>query len=195
MHVIFESKLLSWRGGDVNATLQNPLAEEIRKHWVFEVPLRPLAGTLPPFEWTVKRPKIHPDNYWNAAGYALYHQRLIDVIAAFGVRYELFPAIVRDRQTHQPVVSNYHVFRLLETATIIDDEQSTLLENTTGRSHLVPHTPVPQDLPPLCRDTTHFYLVFVHPTVQRAVDYPTRHLAGLARQRHAHFGGFSDRGF
>ena len=170
MYVVFESALLSWRGGDVNAKLQNPLSLNMAVKWWNEIPPPRLAGTFPTFEFEVKRPTTHPENYWTGADVDLYHQRLIDVIASFGVQYELFPAVIRDRKTKQPTLTDYHVFRLLEVAPIIDYERSKILESTSNRRYRVPVENLPANLPLLCRDTHYGGLVFVHLKVQAAIE-------------------------
>jgi hypothetical protein len=67
----------------------------------------------------------HPDNYLDSFGFSLYSKRLVELMQSFGVRSEVFPATLVDKQGNVQSHLQYYVFHLLEgVLPAMDEEQS-----------------------------------------------------------------------
>lgn len=134
--------------------------------WHLAQPLVALAGTLPPFQFEVKKVP-HPDSYWTGASLALYSGRLITFLSGLGISYETFDAEIRERKSSARVLEDYRVFRLLETYSLIDVDRSDMI---TRPYSLFIDEQAEKDATPMFMDENFRYLVFVSEEIKRSLE-------------------------
>ena len=127
----------------------------------------------PPFVFQVNEEvEHHPDNYENWASLNLYSEKLINLLADFGGRFETFETKLLGRKSGQELPLNYKVFRLLETHSVVDSERSDIrkLNGKTYRRHLKlkeEFVNVTKSVPIF---KERFFKVLVHETLKEAIE-------------------------
>ncbi|GGO29869.1 hypothetical protein [Deinococcus humi] len=105
---------------------------------------------------------------------SLYSEALIDVLAAFDVRFEIFPVTLLDRAGKE-ASKRYALFHLLE----VQSPVARRVPDAHGVMQLLPMSQrFAADAPSIFRPATHANLIFVTPSVKEAIE--TRGLSGCA---------------
>ncbi len=140
---IFQTNIVTWRNHPVQAKLVDPLAQNLVALYGpygfrSETQNQPY-GVVPDLTYQVDPRHPHPDNYFQSAGFALYSERLIDLMKGFGVRAEIFPVKMVDKGESPLPELRYFVFHLLEgVIDAIDVERSQWTgDDTVGVPRLV----------------------------------------------------------
>ncbi|MBM7846246.1 hypothetical protein [Herpetosiphon giganteus] len=168
MYTIFDTDMVKYRRKTLTAECLNLPPLDIHKAWQYADPLVPLAYPEV-LEFVVHSVPNMPDSYWNASGFLLIHQRLAAILNAFDTPHEAYPVVLRDKRTKDvlPQSEDYVVYRILETASIIDPQCAKGADRDTPYQL---NPALPSDLPPVFRDTIFRSLIFVHDHVRAAIE-------------------------
>jgi hypothetical protein len=140
---IYRTKVSQWRNQYIQAKLVDPDPKTLcdlygdagfqnpRQHEPYGVDLSLT------FQVNSKHP--HPDNYFQGAGFELYSKRLVELMQAFNVKSEIFPATLVDSKGIVQSDLEYYVFHPLEgIIDAMDAEQSGWTgDRKSGVSQLV----------------------------------------------------------
>ncbi|XSG73485.1 hypothetical protein ACP8Y2_14965 [Herpetosiphon llansteffanensis] len=164
MYTIFKTDMLEYRRKTLTAECLNLPSSDIHRAWQYATPLVPLHYPEV-LEFVVHSVPNQPDTYWNASGFLLIHQRLASLFNAFGTPHEAYPVLLRDKRTKYvlPQSEQYLVYRILETASIIDPKCE---EEDDRDTPLRLNPALPSPVPPVCLDTIYRYLIFMHDDVR-----------------------------
>jgi hypothetical protein len=142
MYWTFQTRIYVWRNQHVQAKLIHPSPHAL-VHLYGELGFQSPRQTTPygidlDLTYQVDPRHPHPDNHYENAGFALYSQRLVELMRSFDVEAEVFPVTTVAR-AGAPLDLNYCVFHSLEG--IIDAMDEVQSEWTgdlqTGVSRLV----------------------------------------------------------
>jgi hypothetical protein len=130
MYYVFEADIVTWRNRRVFADILTPI-----QYTDYSPPdwwdATPLIKSIPTLQFAVNPKAPLLDNY-NIGYYQLYSQRLIDLLQAVDVRFELFAASLVDIKTQAIISDRYAIFHLLEIYSAVDKTLSD-----TGKKDLI----------------------------------------------------------
>ena len=169
MYTIFDTAMLKYRRTTLTAECLNLPSSDIYDEWQYATPLVPLHYPEV-LEFVIHSVPNPPDSYWNASGFLLIHQRLAAVLNAFGTPHEAYAVLLRDKRTKYvlPQSDQYLVYRILETASIIDPQcaEGPFVRDIPYRLNPALQTP----LPVVFLDTIFRSLIFVRDDVRAAIE-------------------------
>ena|GEM_PF-3121747 len=129
MYWVYQRHVYFWHNQYVQARLVDPppcSLTEIYGPYGFRDPMQdePYGVDLAlTFQINPQHP--HPDNYFQNAGFALYSERLVELMQSFGVRAEVFPVTMANDQGNVQTHLKYFVFHSIEgVLDAMDEEQS-----------------------------------------------------------------------
>jgi hypothetical protein len=175
MYFIFDAKLLSYKGSNVQAKLLNPLDWETGLKWRYgnSTPLQLLSDDLPVFRFEVKQHGPQPDNYWTGAGVDLFSERLIRLLDQSAVQYQSFITEIQERSTTRRVLDSYKVFRPLEVFPLINLHQSIISDDGARIKKLVLDQEIQQEGPIMFLDSNFRELLFVRDDLKLKIEQQT----------------------
>ncbi len=137
MYWAFESSVTYWRRQMVQAELITPPSRPRSAAdcgYGFRAPMQPDPyGVNLWLTYRVNPRHPHPDNYLESFGFLLFSERLVQLLAAFGVQHEAFPVTIVDR--HDRVLPlRYSVFHLLNGAVEALDYEASGWQDDGSRS-------------------------------------------------------------
>jgi hypothetical protein len=129
MYWVFRTRIIYWKNQQVQAKLIQPKLQDLRQMYGasgFRDPMQNEPyGTALSLIYQIDLRHPHPDNYFQNAGFTLYSERLVELMSSFGVKAEVFPITMVDKQNEGLPELQYFVFHSLEgVLQAMDEERS-----------------------------------------------------------------------
>lgn len=174
MYFVFESDVIGHRNGYIQAKLSrspsyDPLAPNVYLKWDKAEVLTPIEPPLPSFRFEIRKKVVHPDNYFTGASLELYSGKLLAIMQGMGVRYETFDADIYERGSDVRVLEDYLVFRLMETFSLVDPDQTVEEGNIIVRKMAL-RSALEKEPPPIFLDENYRHLTFVNSDLRKLIE-------------------------
>jgi len=143
MYWVYRNRIFTWRNQYVQAKLVSPPADSLvtlygKYGYRGGLQDEPYGADLElTFQVDTRHP--HPDNHFQSASFTLFSKRLVELMQSYGVKAEIFPVTIVDKQGKLLPDLCYYVFHCLEgVLPAMDEERSGWTgDPDVGIPHLV----------------------------------------------------------
>lgn len=130
MYWIYRTRAFEWGNEIVQARLISPSPDLLMEQYAskgFRSPMQDEPYHLDDVDFVYQINPTHPapDNHLDSFGFALYSERLVELMDSFGVKFEVFPVTMVDKHRNIQDHLKYFIFHSLEgVLDAMDEERS-----------------------------------------------------------------------
>lgn len=118
MYWVYRTHIFTWRNQYVQAKLISPPARSLVEQYGqygFRSALQDEPyGVALALTYQIDPRHPHPDHYFQSASFTLFSERLVKLMQSFGVKAEVFPVTMVDKEGNNQAQLKYFVFHSLE---------------------------------------------------------------------------------